>query len=1013
MKKGNFNGDAYDDLAIVHHWGKDINGDNIKDNSMMVVLNGNNGSTMFSHHPYDQNSGGYNCYLIEVGDFNGDGNDEIAHARHSSGDLNGDGFADGTFLRILNGNGSTLWGYSYDNGISGLESTDGIYIMKKGNFNGDAYDDLAIVHHWGKDINGDNIKDNSMMVVLNGNNSSTMFYYHPFDQNVGGYGCYLMAIADNDITNEELVRSLTTRRSITELYAYFLDKDNFPIYNTNTQGDEMGNIDDYYTTLDYIKQIRDYSTTYCMENYPGVDEHINNASTACVRLNRIASTFLYRTNRDDIDFESFRYGIKSMISHLNWTSMKGDNHYNSGSNHGIVFELPYYIKAASMLVEFKDYGTWKDIAETRLDNQMDHILTDGMHDEHSLNYNWAVAYMTMKIRQFLIDNPTFIGTPSLRNLLGNKAEQMYEYFLYVVKPIAPLIPNGSDSDGITDLPVTGDSYGILSYNYEEETGNFGKRSQGASSILMYPIDHNHTSGWSLSLLDQLRFAAKDQGQGQQTVPTSVSKKFDAGETFIFRSNWENASGEYDYNARYCLFKAGEMQPASTTSHHCHADLLSVDVSAYGHNIVVDPGGYVASGYAANTVSVNEFEQLYGRSPVGSSGFEITRQYFKGTAAHNTVYINNNDQALYVGEYEWKHLDELNNLGMESISEDEYDFVTAKYSNAEAAHKREILYVKPKNTSGDVEFDYWVFSDIINFAIGKQGITQQVWHPAPEQNVGSSSLNGTTGVLTGNNFWLLPIKNTTAPTTGQSMIDGYYFHMKDPTLSLTNVKIVKYTKSSAKNHVYLTVLFPSNSTSGQIPPTITKTKVYHYPAVWLLATDFQAQGCCLNYTVSGNSYKDCIFISHLPGVTFYWDHDNNSRTPKIYVNARVAFRRYRNSSLIKSFTIYESRLSKSMGHETLQSQIPNEFKLMQNYPNPFNPSTVINYSLKEKRNVKITVFDIMGNEIKQLIYCAQEAGFYSVTWDGTNNYGERVASGVYIYRLEAGDFTESRKMMLIR
>ncbi len=85
-----------------------------------------------------------------------------------------------------------------------------------------------------------------------------------------------------------------------------------------------------------------------------------------------------------------------------------------------------------------------------------------------------------------------------------------------------------------------------------------------------------------------------------------------------------------------------------------------------------------------------------------------------------------------------------------------------------------------------------------------------------------------------------------------------------------------------------------------------------------------------------------------------------------------------------------------------------FKLHQNYPNPFNPATVIRYTLIENRIVMLKVHDVLGSEITTLVNEKQNAGSYSVEFDASN-----YPSGVYYYKLEAGDFSEVRKMILLK
>jgi len=97
--------------------------------------------------------------------------------------------------------------------------------------------------------------------------------------------------------------------------------------------------------------------------------------------------------------------------------------------------------------------------------------------------------------------------------------------------------------------------------------------------------------------------------------------------------------------------------------------------------------------------------------------------------------------------------------------------------------------------------------------------------------------------------------------------------------------------------------------------------------------------------------------------------------------------------------------------------PSQFDLQQNYPNPFNPTTQISFSLAQSGNVRLTVYDLLGKEVKQLVHSELASGSHSVVWDGTNDRGEKAASGVYFYRLQVQTstetFTKLRRMLLIK
>ena len=113
---------------------------------------------------------------------------------------------------------------------------------------------------------------------------------------------------------------------------------------------------------------------------------------------------------------------------------------------------------------------------------------------------------------------------------------------------------------------------------------------------------------------------------------------------------------------------------------------------------------------------------------------------------------------------------------------------------------------------------------------------------------------------------------------------------------------------------------------------------------------------------------------------------------------------------------QSSISLAKGSHDLDisvNVVPKAFELAQNYPNPFNPETNISYGLPEDATVVLKVYNMLGQEIRTLANEQQPAGYYTVTWDGTNESGETVSTGVYIYRLTAGQYTESKRMILVK
>ena len=94
-------------------------------------------------------------------------------------------------------------------------------------------------------------------------------------------------------------------------------------------------------------------------------------------------------------------------------------------------------------------------------------------------------------------------------------------------------------------------------------------------------------------------------------------------------------------------------------------------------------------------------------------------------------------------------------------------------------------------------------------------------------------------------------------------------------------------------------------------------------------------------------------------------------------------------------------------------IPITFAFHQNYPNPFNPITSLRYDLPEQTLIILTIYDLMGREVTQLVNTTQKAGYRSVQWDATNMNGKPVSAGVYLYQIRAGEFVQTRKMVLLK
>ncbi len=121
-------------------------------------------------------------------------------------------------------------------------------------------------------------------------------------------------------------------------------------------------------------------------------------------------------------------------------------------------------------------------------------------------------------------------------------------------------------------------------------------------------------------------------------------------------------------------------------------------------------------------------------------------------------------------------------------------------------------------------------------------------------------------------------------------------------------------------------------------------------------------------------------------------------------------RWNEESILTDAT--SATLTKSLGTGD-EKLLPENFALHQNYPNPFNPVTTLRYDLPENSLVNIIIYDLLGRQVKTLVNQTQDAGFKSIIWDATNDYGKPVSAGVYLYKIQAGDFVQTNKMVLLK
>jgi len=106
-----------------------------------------------------------------------------------------------------------------------------------------------------------------------------------------------------------------------------------------------------------------------------------------------------------------------------------------------------------------------------------------------------------------------------------------------------------------------------------------------------------------------------------------------------------------------------------------------------------------------------------------------------------------------------------------------------------------------------------------------------------------------------------------------------------------------------------------------------------------------------------------------------------------------------------------------GEPGLDLSLPKEYSLSQNFPNPFNPTTLIRYAIPDREGrphrINLKVYNVLGQRVRTLVNMEQAPGYYSVVWNGRDDYGRELASGVYFYRLKAGRYSSSKKLLLLK
>ena len=136
---------------------------------------------------------------------------------------------------------------------------------------------------------------------------------------------------------------------------------------------------------------------------------------------------------------------------------------------------------------------------------------------------------------------------------------------------------------------------------------------------------------------------------------------------------------------------------------------------------------------------------------------------------------------------------------------------------------------------------------------------------------------------------------------------------------------------------------------------------------------------------------------------------------IYTYSMASISRSKLTRVYADTSVFGGVFDEEFQDDPMEEEIPDSenaivkpYELLGNYPNPFNPSTTIRYAIPNVSYVSLRIYDILGREVKTLVNSEQNIGNHSVQWNGDNNYGNKVSSGIYLYKIEAGNFIMTKK-----
>ena len=265
--------------------------------------------------------------------------------------------------------------------------------------------------------------------------------------------------------------------------------------------------------------------------------------------------------------------------------------------------------------------------------------------------------------------------------------------------------------------------------------------------------------------------------------------------------------------------------------------------------------------------------------------------------------------------------------------------------------------------------------------------------------------------------LMPFLDNDSSVNKITLIDEWLLNIKVKSQNYINYSTEIGRRKFAKESydVFDTPAFPDLDSKLSLSSDLNGSKSFDYMrdirdidelnGVWNLKLDAHKdeKNIFLSGILKGGfSEEFSIAIIDIPERKVIFDFLDNGI--QVIKNSTVAY----DLKIVAGQSDYVERMT-----EEILANIPSVFSLSQNYPNPFNPITKMNYNLPMRSKVNISIYNVLGQEIKTLVNEVQEYGYHSISWNGKDNFGRDMASGVYFTRMVSKGFTQTKKMLLVK